>query len=206
MRLVIQAILFTFFTLLAFNATAFRNTQVESSTDPDFEAYRPVRILVLIENVPEEARKEAHRRLVKAFSRANIAVQSYADVFPESRHWDYAERQARLKAHNIDSVLAVTGGESLLTWFPIANRSIPNSSAYATTRTYSGQGAPKVTGARSRAKFRAVLYNTAEDRIVWSASVITKASGTLFVSEKGNGKGGAIGIIRALKRDRHLRK
>jgi hypothetical protein len=51
-----------------------------------------------------------------------------------------------------------------------------------------------------------VLIEPETARTVWYADITTKASGTLFVGEKGDAKGAVKGIIDSLFEDGHLVK
>jgi hypothetical protein len=193
--------------VLAMDAFAFRSIDAESYTDPDFVGYQPKKILILVENVSQEARKEAEKRLLKSLKKSGLESLKYFEVLPPTREWLPEERRRRLEASEVDSILLITGGASSATVIPLATQRFSSGSAYAhgNSATYSGSSTSfNIVGAKSQAEFSVLLYSVADERVAWHADVFTKAAGTAFVSEKGNGKGAAVGTIRALKKDGHI--
>ena len=192
--------------LLASSSHSFRNTESESYTDPDFLGYKPERVLLLCENISQEARKAAEKRLIKALGKAGVVATRYYDLFPPTRKWGEDARIKRMEEESIDSILVVTGGASSASVIPIATQSLSSGSVYVygNSASYSGSATSyNVAVPKSRAEFSAVLF-TRDARVAWYADIVSKASGKLFVSDRGNGKGAAIGVIRALVRDGHI--
>jgi hypothetical protein len=195
-------------------ASAFRSTDVESYTDPDYKGYQPKKVMLVVENASQEMRMEIEERLTKELAKKGVEVISNRKLFPPTREFSTEDRQRILAAESVDSALVVTIGESASQVMAIATQTRGTAQMNAQP---SGGGGYNATGtmnstsqniyaAKSKAEFSAVLFDAAKNRAAWYADVQVKAQGTLFVSEKGDAKGLAGAVIEGLEDDGHLVK
>lgn len=186
-------------------AQAFRSTDFESFTDPDYMGYRPARVLLTIVSDGSGTRRIIQERMTKALEKEGITVFDEYDLFIPTRQWSAEERDAVLAERNIDALLTITAGATAAAVIPVmmqsyADVSVIGNTAFATSTSY------PVYAARSTAEFSGVLFDLGKHRVAWYADVFTKAAGTLFVSSKGDAKGAVKGIINGLKEDGHIGK
>lgn len=200
--------------LLSNTASAFRSTDVESYTDPDYQGYQPKKVMLVVENASQEMRMEIEERLTKAFEKKGIEAIPSRKLFPPTREFSTEDRMKVLEAENVDSALVVTIGESASQVIAIATQTRGTAQMNAKP-TYGGgynatgtvnSTSQNIYGAKSKAEFSAVLFDTAKNRTAWYADVQVKATGTLFVSEKGDAKGLVSAVIDGLEDDGHLAK
>ena len=195
-------------------ASAFRSTDVESYTDPDYKGYQPKKVMLVVENASQEMRMEIEDRLTKEFEKKGVEAIPNRKLFPPTREFSTEDRMKVLEAENVDSVLVVTIGESASQVMAIATQT-RGTAQINTKPTYGGgynstgtmnSTSQNIYAAKSKAEFSAVLFDTANNRTAWYADVQVKAQGTLFVSEKGDAKGLVGAVIEGLEDDGHLAK
>jgi len=208
------------------NALAFRSTNAESFTDPDYRDFRPRKIVLIVLNAPNDARQVIEEHLVDQLADFDVVAVKERDLFPPTREWT-AEARAKIAADNdIDSSLIVAVGASSASIQSVgrqifattnisgtvtANSTLTSPNTVTTNGTFRGTANTNSTSydivaARSTAEFSAVLVDVSTSRTAWYADVTTKASGTLFVGGKGDAKGAVRGVIDALVEDGHLSK
>ena len=195
-------------------ASAFRYTDVESYTDPDYAGFQPKKVLLLVENASQEMRSEIEERLVKAFGKKSVEVIPQRKIFPPTREYTDEDKTKAFEANGIDSALVVTIGESASSVMAVATQSRGTDQITATPNGSGGFNATGTTNttsqniykAKSKAEFSAVLFDVGQNRTAWYADVQVKASGTLFVSEKGDAKGLVGAVVEGLETDGHLSK
>jgi hypothetical protein len=208
------------------NAFALRSTKAESFTDPDYKNYRPKKVVVVVLNAPNDTRKIIEDRLTDQLADYGVEAVKEREIFPPTREWTADARAEILAANGIDSVLMVaigansssvrtvgrqTFGSTSVSGNVNATSTVTSPNTVNTRGTYNGTANSNSTSydivvARSKADFSAVLMDVATSRTAWYADVTTKASGTLFVGDKGDAKGAVKGVIDALEDDGHLSK
>lgn len=200
--------------LVSATASAFRSTDVESYTDPDYKGYQPKKVMLVVENASQEMRTEIEERLTAEFAKKGIEAIPNRKLFPPTREFSTDDRMKVLAAENVDSALVVTIGESASQVMAVATQTRGTAQMNAKP-TYGGgynatgtvnSTSQNIYAAKSRAEFSAVLFDTAKNRTAWYADVQVKAKGTLFVSEKGDAKGLVGAVIEGLEDDGHLVK
>lgn len=200
--------------LMSGQAHAFRSTDFQSYTDPDFKDYQPSKALLVVDGGSFEIRKQIEERMTREFARRGVTLIPVREFFPPTRKWT-AEEQLRLIQENaIDSRLIVTVGASASAIIPVATQTYGSASVYGSvnsTGSFNASGNSSSTSytifsAHSKAEFSAVLLENSSNRVAWYADLLIKASGTLFVSEKGDAKGLVKGVVEALEDDGHLNK
>jgi hypothetical protein len=195
-------------------ASAFRSTDVESYTDPDYKGYQPKKVMIVVENASQEMRTEIEERLAKEFAKKGVEAIPNRKLFPPTREFSTEDRARILEAEGVDSALVVTIGESASQVMAIATQT--RGTAQMNARPTSGGGynatgtmnstSQNIYAAKSKAEFSAVLFDATKNRAAWYADVQVKAQGTLFVSEKGDAKGLVGAVVDGLEDDGHLTK
>lgn len=195
-------------------AFAFRSTDVESYTDPDYQGYQPKKVMLVVENASQEMRTEIEERLSKSLGKKGVTVVSNRKVFPPTRDYTSEDRAKVFEAEGIDSALVVTVGESSSSVMAVATQTHGTTQMNASPTSYGGFNATANTksmsnniyAAKSKAEFSAVLFDVGQNRVAWYADVQVKAKGTAFVSEKGDAKGLVGAVVDGLEDDGHVSK
>lgn len=196
------------------SASAFRSTDVESFTDPDYKDYQPKKIMLVVENASQEMRSAIEERLAKNLQKKGVEVIPNRKVFPPTRDYTPEDKAKVLAAESIDSALVITIGASSSSVMAIATQTHGTTRINGSTNNYGGFNATARTKANSqniytassKAEFSAVLFDVAQNRAAWYADVQVKAKGTAFVSEKGDAKGLVGAVIDGLEKDGHVTK
>lgn len=192
-------------------AHAFRSTSSESYTDPDFKGFHPKRMLIVVNDADSEMRQEIETRFAAAMQKKGVSVVTARALFPPTREWT-AEAQAQILAkEQVEAVMVIAVGAHARAVIPVMtqqhNTTTVNTSVYGNSAQATGTStstAVPIYGAKSKAAFSAVMRDVATGRIAWYADVTVKASGTLFVSDKGDAKGVVGEVAEALGKDGHL--
>lgn len=208
------------------NAYALRSVKAESFTDPDYKNFRPAKMVVIVFNATNDVRMILEDRLLDKLKDYGVEGVEERELFPPTREWTPEMRAQILADNGIESVLMVavgassssvrtvgrqTFGSTNVSGNVVATSTVARPNTVNTRGTYSGTANSNSTSydivaARSKADFSAVLLDAASTRTAWYADVTTKASGTLFVGDKGDAKAAVKGIIDALADDGHLSK
>ncbi len=197
---------------LCMPANAFRSSDVESYTDPDYKGYLPKKVVVLVAESSNEVRMEVEKRLKEDLAKRGVVIVSYRELFPPTRTWSSEDQQAIYKREQVDSGLIVTVGSRSSEVIPIATNTYTTGNifgSYGSNGTFKATGSANstsynVVGARSQAEFSAVLLDIVKNRTIWYADITVKAAGTIFVGGKGDAKGAVVGIVKGLDRDGHI--
>jgi hypothetical protein len=195
-------------------ASAFRSTDVESYTDPDYKDFQPRKVMLVVENSSQELRSEIEERFAKALVKKGVEVIPQRKIFPPTRDYTPEERASALQSASVDSALVVTIGASASSVMAIATQTRGTTQMSATPNSRGGFNATgntnstsqNIYAAKSKSEFSAVLFDVGQNRTAWYADVQVKASGTLFVGEKGDAKGLVGAVIEALENDGHVAK
>jgi hypothetical protein len=190
---------------LAGPAQAFRSTDVESYTDPDYEGYRPARVLLTIVGDSAAMRRMIEERIVEDLEKKGVTVFAERDLFTPTRQWTAEERSAVFAKRGVDGQLTISVGASAASLIPMMMNS--HTTVAATGGSFAGTTTSyPVFAARSTAEFSGVLLDLKAHRVVWYADVFTKAAGLAFVGAKGDAKGAVKGIVDGLEADGHIGK
>lgn len=225
-RLSSPLLLLTCGLMIAHSAFAFRSTNTESFTDPDYKDFRPQRVLVIVVNADNDARASIEARIIERLAEYRVVGLKEREIFPPTREWTSDSRAAILKANGIDSSLMVAVGESSASIRNIGTQTFATTNISGTVDATSARTGPNtvntsgtvrgtaqtnatsynLVAASSKADFSAALIDVSNGRTAWYAEITTKAQGTLFVGGKGDSKGAVKGIIEGLVDDGHLSK
>lgn len=195
--------------LIGGEAMAFRSTDVESYTDPDYQGYQPKKVMIVVETGNQEMRGEIEERLTHELEKKGIATVLNRRLFPPTRAYTAEEKMKIFETQGIDSALVVTIGATASSVMQVATQTYGTMQVNAVGNSAYGSGNATSYGiysARSKAQFSAVLLDVVENRAAWYADVLVKAHGTLFVSDTGDAKGLVHGVIEGLEDDEHVKK
>ena len=195
-------------------AHAFRSIDVQSFTDPDYVGFQPKKVVVMVVGGSHEVTSEILERVTEQLAKKGIQAFPARSLFPPTRTWTEADQAAIYEKNEIDSGLIVTVGASASQIIPIATQTYGSANVFGNVKSsgsFNAQGTSSATSynimaAKSKAEFSAVLLDIKKNRTAWYADVLVKASGTLFVSEKGDAKGVVNGILEGLEDDGHVSK
>ena len=209
-----RAILASILLGLCSTANAFRSTDFESYTDPDYKGYVPKKIILLVANTSNEMRVDIEKRLKEAFKKKGIVLVSYRDLFPPTRTWRKDEQATIYEREQVDSGLIVAAGASSSSVIPVATQTYGTTNVFGSygsagtfnATTSSNSTSYNLTAHKSTAEFSAVLLDIKANRAVWYVDITTKAGGALFVNSKGDAKGLVKGVMNGLEKDNHLTK
>ncbi len=206
------------FLLFSLNSSAFRSSDYQSFTDPDYINFQPKHTLVHVSNASSSMRIEIEKRVEKYFTKKGMKVSLYSALFPPTRKWSYEQIDSRITQYGIDSVLVITPGMSTKQVIPIMKNTFSNTNINGTVQQTTPNSA-RFNGnaqtnsntyttnyAKSKAEFSAILFDPSNGKTAWMADIVVKAGGTFFVSEKGDAKGAVKTILKALEKDGHTAK
>ena len=209
-----RAALLALLLCLSVPAQAFRSIDVQSFTDPDYVGFQPKKVVVMVVGGSLEVSSEILERVTAQWAKKGIEAFPARSLFPPTRTWTEADQAAIYEKNEIDSGLIVTVGASASQIIPIATQTYGSANVFGNVNSsgsFNAQGTSSSTSynimaAKSKAEFSAVLLDIKKNRTAWYADVLVKASGTLFVSEKGDAKGVVNGILEGLEDDGHVSK
>lgn len=192
---------------------ALRSTNHESFTDPDYKNYQPKSVVLVVMSEDAEVRQEIEKRMTKGLEENGLTVVRYVELFPPTREWT-AEAQLEIYTkEKIEAELIVTVGASSASIIPLATQTHTSSNVYGNYNSgnFNATGSSSstsynVVGAKSKASFSAVLLDVNANRVAWYSDIFTKASGTLFVSTKGDAKAVSKAVIQGLTESGHIVK
>jgi hypothetical protein len=215
MRLLLRATVLTAVVVVGISpAWAFRSTKVDGHTDPDFVGYRPQKVLIVVMGTNTDMRQTIEQKLAERLSDYGVAATAERDMFPPTREWTPDSRIEMLAKHSVDSTLVVTAGANSQAVIPLARQTYGRSN---TTGQVSSNGSfqaqtsgsatsYEVVTEKSSAEFSAVLVENGSGKAIWYGDIVTKAAGTVFVSEGGDAKASAKAVVEGLEEDGHLVK
>ena len=199
-------------TLACSQAVAFRSTNVEGYTDPDFVGYKPSKVVLLVVGADTESRQIIEERAVEKLDDYGVEVFTERSLFPPTREWTTEMRAEILKQRAIDSTLVIAAGANSSQVIPFARQTFGTanttgqvqSNGNFSANTSSNSTSYNLVIARSSAEFSAVLSQAETGRTVWYGDVLTKARGTLFVGSKGDAKASVNGVLEGLEEAGHI--
>jgi len=191
-------------------AWSLRSMEFEAYTDPDFNGYTFTKVLLVVEG-GFEATKIIRKRLTKQFSKRSIVLVEQKRMFPPTREWSAQDRNRILKDEGVGAVLVISPGASAASIMPAITQTYGSVQGNYNegTGSFSGSGSSssyQIYSAKSKAEYSAVLFDIQSSRTAWYIDILTKASGTVFVGEKGDAKAAAKGVIKGLIENGHISK
>lgn len=179
--------------------SAFRSTDIESYTDPDFVGYKFDTIVLQLPNASVDFKKHLIKRLSKDLEKNGVRVLLHEDLFAPTREWDQQSSAKVYARHSVDAGIVVTIGSA-------GSDATPGMVMYNQTTvggTTTGY-ATQVSVARDHADFEIAIVDATSMRTVWIGSLSTRGAGLLFVGPKDTAKSLSKNLIKEWKRTGHL--
>ena len=185
---------------LVLTLSAFRHTDIEGYTDPDFTDYSFTTVVLQMPNATIEFRNMVEKKLAKKIKK-QVKIYRHEDLFPPTREWDEQSTARIYEQYGIDAglVIMVGGFESSST----AGMVFYNASTYGGMTTGT---ATQATFVRDSASFEMALIDVESHRKVWIGELDTRGAGLLFVGNKSTASGLVKALVRELKEKGHIRK
>ncbi|VAW38361.1 hypothetical protein MNBD_GAMMA01-731 [hydrothermal vent metagenome] len=219
MKLIKIIIVFTL--TVTTNVQAFRTVKHESFTDPAYENFKAIGVVVKVDSSSSELRLEIEKRIIKYFNKAGVRATAYRKLFPPTRQWTSIEMNKILTKTQMTTVLLVNTGARNKTVTPFMSTTRSNTNiagTYNSTSTYNANGSFSTRGnvnakattdsttyntnlTKTTAEFNAKLIDLQTGNTIWFIDVLVKAGGSLFTTNKGDAKGVSKRIVDTLIKD-----
>jgi len=190
-----------FFALsLIISLSAFRHTDVEGFTDPDFHGYKFSTVVLHLPNSALNFKKQVVKQLTKRLKKKGVRVLLHNDLFPPTREWNEENSAEIYRRHNVDAGIVITIGKD--EYSETAGMAMYNATTIGNITTgYVSQP----TFVRDQTTFSITIVDAESKRNVWIGELDTRGAGLLFVGNKSTAKGLAKGLVRELRDANHLR-
>ena len=184
---------------LILTLSAFRSTDVEGYTDPDFAGFRFHTVVLQLQNAPVDFKQYVVKRMTDKLGKENIRVLLHEDLFPPTRQWDEQSSAAIYARHGVDAGIIVTLGSA-------GGETTPGMVMYnATTIGGTTTGyATQMSVARDHASFEIAVVDAKTKRTAWIGNLSTRGAGLLFVGPKDTAKSLVKGLIKEWKAAGHI--
>ncbi len=185
---------------LVISLSAFRHTDVEGYTDPDFVGYKFTNVVLQMPNATLDFERRVVKLLVKKLGKKGVRIFLHDDLFPPTREWDEEKSAEIYKRHNIDAGIIITVGTT-------ESETTPGMMMYHTTTigsTTTGH-VNQFTFSRDATSFGIAIVDAQSRRTVWLGRLDTRGAGLLFIGNKSTAKGLVKGLLKEWKTAGHLR-
>jgi hypothetical protein len=193
--------------LLALFLTSCIDSDIESFTDPDYVGVKFTRLLVDLNSIPDSAKLEASKQILKRLKDNNYEVMDINQFLPPTRSYSPDDIRAAIANSGYDSILRI------IVTSDNASRSVAgyvnNSTGYANFTPNGIYGNSQsvtvpIVAAHGQTNTTTIVYDAKDLRVAWKANISTKASGTAFVGNVSSIANSVIGkAIDQLKADGH---
>ena len=179
--------------------SAFRHTDIEGYTDPNYVGYTFRTLVVQFPNASLSFRKHALRQLNKNLKKHRIRILQHDELFAPTREWSEEATRSIYEQHGVDAGLVITLGST-------GSETTPGAVLYngstvgGTTTGYATQ----VTYHSDHASFEIALVDIDSKDTVWIGELDTRGAGLMFVGSKSTAKGLTKGLVKEWKRVGHL--
>jgi len=199
LRVVRKTLKVVFAFSLIVSLSAFRHTDVEGYTDPDFTGYKFTTVVLHLPNASLDFKKHVIKQLTKKLKKKNVRVLLHKDLFPPTRTWDEESSAEIYERHNVDAGIVISIGKD--EYSESAGMAMYNASTIGGTTTgYVTQ----TTIVRDQTSFNITIVDTESRKNVWIGELDTRGAGLLFVGNKSTAKSLAKGLVREWKSAGHL--
>lgn len=179
--------------------SAFRHTDVEGHTDPNYAGYTFRTVVVRMPNLSLSFERQVAERLGKALAKRDIRMLLHDDLFPPMRAWSPEEVRAVYERHGVDAGIVITLGN-------FGSQSTPGMIMYDAT-TYGGTTSGTITQVKfysDNASFSIAIVDAESGDTVWIGELDTRGAGLLFTGQKSTANGLVKGLVREWKSAGHL--
>lgn len=178
---------------LVFVLSAFRHTDVETQSNPDFAGYTFDAVYVQIPINNAYLEEYVLERLAREFKKSKVRMYTSSELFSPFRSWTPEERNEVLVTHGIRTTLVIS--------LESADSRASNGIVFYDSDL--GM-ATRVQAQSDRAVFHARLIDVATTDVAWAAIVRTRASGSLYTTEKSAAKAVSKQLASSLRESGHL--
>lgn len=179
--------------------SAFRHTDIEGYTDPNYTGYTFRTVVVQFPNGSLTFKKHVVKQLQKRFKKQNIRMFQHDELFTPTREWSEAAMREIYKRNGIDAGLIITMGATGSETTP--GTVLYNGSTIGNTTT---GYATQVTFRSDQTSFEIALVDVDSKDTVWIGDLDTRGAGLLFVGAKSTAKGLVKGLLKEWKKVGHL--
>jgi hypothetical protein len=179
--------------------SAFRHTDIQGHTDPNYVGYTFRAVVVQFPNASLTFRNHAIKQLNKQLKKRKIRLYQHDELFAPTREWSEEATRAIYEQNGIDAGLVITMGS-------IGSESTPGAVLYNASTvggTTSGY-ATQVTYHSDHASFEIALVDIDTKDTVWIGELDTRGAGLLFTGSKSTAKGLIKGLVKEWDRAGHL--
>lgn len=179
--------------------SAFRHTEVDSNTYPDFDGYKFDTVFVQIPINNPYFRDLVAEKLAKSFKRMKIRMLTDDDLFSPFETWTAQSKEKVLVQQGVDAIIMISVAS-------VSNQVGPGVILYDGS-SYNGSTigmATQVQKMSEQSTFNIRLIDESSRELVWTAILETRGNGTLFVGDKSTAKAVAHHLMKSLKKAGHL--
>ncbi|HNP64945.1 MAG TPA: hypothetical protein PKH39_13495 [Woeseiaceae bacterium] len=183
----------------ALTLSAFRHTDVQGYTDPNYVGHTFHAVVVQFPNASLSFRNQAIKQLSKQLKKRGIRLYQHDELFAPTREWSEDATRAVYEQNGIDAGLVITLGSTGSETTPGAVL-FNASSVGGTTTGYATQ----VTFHSDHASFEIALVDIDTKDTIWIGELDTRGAGLLYTGSKSTAKGLVKGLIKEWDRAGHL--
>ena len=179
--------------------SAFRHTDIQGHTDPNYVGYTFRAVVVQFPNASLTFRNHAIKQLNKQLKKRNIRLYQHEELFAPTRVWSEEATRVIYEQNKIDAGLVITLGST-------GSETTPGAVLYnastvgGTTTGYATQ----VTYHSDHASFEIALVDINTKDTVWIGELDTRGAGLLFTGSKSTAKGLVKGLVKEWDKAGHL--
>lgn len=179
--------------------SAFRHTDIEGHTDPNYTGYTFRTVVVQLPNASLSFKKQIIKQLQKRFKKLSIRMFLHDDLFIPTREWTEQAMREIYEQNGIDAGLLITLGTS-------GSKTTPGGVFYnaSTVNGVTTGYASQATFHSDHANFEIALVDMDSKDTVWVGDLDTRGAGLLFTGSKSTAKGLAKGLFKEWKKAGHL--
>ncbi len=184
---------------MALSLSAFRSTDIEGYTDPDFVGFKFDTVVLQLPNASIDFKQHVIKRLTDQLKKSGVRVLLHDELFAPTREWDQQSSAEIYKRNGVDAGIIITIGST-------GSETTPGMVMYnqstvgGTTTGYATQ----VSYSRDHTSFEIAVVEASSMRTAWIGSLSTRGSGLFFIGNKSTAKSLAKNLVREWKRTGHL--
>ena len=185
---------------LVMSLSAFRHTDVQGYTDPEYIGYKFKNVVLHMPNATIDFERRVTKLLSKRLGKSGVRIFLREELFPPTREWDEEKTAQVYRRLNIDSGIVITVGAT-------ETKVTPGMVTFNST-TYGGTTTGRINQMkfiRDSASFQIAIVDTETANTVWIGELDTRGAGLLFVGNKSTAKGLVKHLTKEWKAAGHMR-
>ena len=186
---------------LFLSMSAFRHTDVEGYTDPDFSGFQFRTVVLQMPNASIDFERRVVKYLTAKLEKNGVRVLLHDQLFAPTRQWDQESSAAIYERNDVDAGIIITLGST-------GNDTTPGMVMYNTSTVggFTTGYATQTSIARDHASFEIAIVDAESMRTAWIGNLNTRGAGLLFTGAKSTAKALVKGLMREWKTSGHLQK